>query len=162
VNVSYIDFTAAGPSFVLRPDAVVGAPAYLDDATAPGGRRINMAAFSIPSTLRQGTLGRNELRGFPLFQMDFALGRQFHLSDRIALQFKGELFNIFNHPNFGNPDGTLGLAFPGLFIPFTNTFGLSSSMLANSLGSGGALGGFNPLFQVGGPRSVQLSLKLQF
>jgi hypothetical protein len=94
--------------------------------------------------------------------MDFAIGRQFRLTDRLAVQFKGELFNIFNHPNFGNPSGNLGLAFPGLLIPFTDTFGVSNSMLANSLGSGGALGGFNPLFQVGGPRSVQLSLKLQF
>jgi hypothetical protein len=35
-------------------------------------------------------------------------------------------------------------------------------MLASSLGSRGANGGFNPLYQIGGPRSIQLALKLQF
>ena len=41
-------------------------------------------------------------------------------------------------------------------------FGHSTQTLANSLGSGGANGGFNPLYQIGGPRSIQLALKLQF
>jgi hypothetical protein len=35
-------------------------------------------------------------------------------------------------------------------------------MLANFLGSGGANGGFSPLYQIGGPRSIQLVLQLQF
>jgi hypothetical protein len=41
-------------------------------------------------------------------------------------------------------------------------FGHSTQTLASSLGSGGANGGFNPLYQIGGPRSIQLALKLQF
>jgi hypothetical protein len=41
-------------------------------------------------------------------------------------------------------------------------FGQSTRTLASSLGSGGANGGFNPLYQIGGPRSIQLALKLQF
>jgi hypothetical protein len=68
------------------------------------------------------------------------------------LNFRSEFFNIFNHPNFGNPVNTL-----------TNPlFGRSTQMLANSLGSGGANGGLNPLYQIGGPRSIQFALKLQF
>ncbi len=39
-------------------------------------------------------------------------------------------------------------------------FGRSTQTLANSLGAGGANGGFNPLYQIRGPRSVQLALKL--
>ena len=73
-------------------------------------------------------------------------------AERVALRFRGEFFNIFNHPNFGPPDNTLTDA----------TFGYSTQMLASSLGSGGANGGFNPLYQIGGPRSVQLALKLIF
>ena len=37
----------------------------------------------------------------------------------------------------------------------------STETLANFLGSGGANGGFNPLYQIGGPRSIQLAVKLQ-
>jgi len=63
-----------------------------------------------------------------------------------------QFFNLFNHPNFGPPDNNLTKAL----------FGLSTQTLAGSLGSGGANGGFNPLYQIGGPRSIQLALKLQF
>ena len=41
-------------------------------------------------------------------------------------------------------------------------FGQSTQTLASSLGSGGANGGFNPLYQIGGPRLTQLALRLQF
>jgi hypothetical protein len=41
-------------------------------------------------------------------------------------------------------------------------FGQSTQMLNNYLGSGGLKGGLNPLYQIGGPRSIQLALKLQF
>jgi hypothetical protein len=57
-----------------------------------------------------------------------------------------------NHPNFGNPNNTLT-------DPF---FGRSTKTEASSLGSGGANGGFSPLYQIGGPRSIQLALKLEF
>ena len=69
-----------------------------------------------------------------------------------GLRFRAEFFNIFNHPNFGNPINNLT----------SPLFGHSTQMLASFLGSGGANGGFNPLYQIGGPRSIQLALKLQF
>ena len=75
-----------------------------------------------------------------------------HFKERVQLRFRGEFFNIFNHPNFGPT--TINLTSP--------LFGLSTQTLASSLGSGGANGGFNPLYQIGGPRSIQLALKLQF
>lgn len=39
-------------------------------------------------------------------------------------------------------------------------FGQSTQMFGRGLGAGAASGGLNPLYQVGGPRSVQLALKL--
>jgi len=86
------------------------------------------------------------------------LQRQFHLTEKLGLRFRAEFFNIFNHPNFGNPTNSLA----GCPQSCNPLFGRSTQTLASSLGSGGANGGFNPLYQIGGPRSIQLALKLQF
>ncbi|HWO37639.1 MAG TPA: hypothetical protein VNO32_53370, partial [Candidatus Acidoferrum sp.] len=104
--------------------------------------------------LRQGTLGRNALRGFGATQWDFAVHRDFPIRESIKLQFRAEMFNILNHPNFGPPNSAIGVG----------GFGESSQMLNQSLsgGTGSGAGGFNPLYQLGGPRSVQLALKLAF
>ncbi len=118
----------------------------------PGGKIFNMAAFTAPAAGQQGDFGRNVLRGFGAWQADVALQRQFRITESMGLRFRAEFFNIFNHPNFGNPENTLG----------DPLFGFSTQTLASSLGSGGANGGFNPLYQIGGPRSIQLALKLQF
>src|SRR5262249_258312 len=140
-----------------RADLVLGVPLWIDDPSVAGGKRINKAAFNTGFSGRQGTLGRNSLRGFSLSQVDLALRRQFKLTERFNLQLRAELFNIFNHPNFGNPQGAL--TNNGVPNPL---FGQSTGMLGTSLGSGGANGGFNPLYQIGGPRSTQLALKLTF
>ena len=169
VNITYSRNIGFG-TYNFRPDLVEGIPLYVDDPNAPGGRRFNNAVVIIPGNPRaqvgpfrapvenrQGSLGRNVLRGFPLHQVDLALRRQFNLSERLNLQFKAEVFNLFNHPNFGDP--------PGSFLTgnSANTaFGRSQSMFGRSLGSGGLSGGFSPLYQIGGPRSIQLALKLSF
>jgi hypothetical protein len=135
-----------------RPDLISGVPLYINDPTVAGNRRINRAAFSAPTTARQGSLGYNALRGFAVSQVDLAVRRQFNLSERVKLQFKVESFNLFNHPNFGNPVNLLN----------SNLFGQSTQMFGRSLGSGGINGGLSPLYQIGGSRSTQLALKLQF
>ena len=175
VNVTYTRSLPGIGTQSLRPDLIAGIPLYLSDPTVGGGQRFNntppsaaqlaaagcaaitasapaKGAFCTPVTARQGTLGRNAMRGFSVYQVDFAIRRQFKFDERIYLQFKAEFFNIFNHPNFADPVGSLSLS----------TYGTSQSMLGRSLGSGGVSGGFNPLYQIGGPRSVQLSLKLGF
>jgi hypothetical protein len=166
VNVTYnANITGLG-SFSLRPDLVAGIPLYLHDPTAPGGRRFNntqlvvpgnplpqIGPFLRPAPARQGTLGRNALRGFPVWLWDFALRRQFDLAEHLNLQLRAEFFNVLNHPNFADPNGALSTS---------STFGVSTSMLGRSLGVGGLQGGFNPLYQIGGPRSIQFSLKLNF
>jgi hypothetical protein len=152
VNVS-INRQLFGVSFGRsRPDTVAGVPLYLNDPTAAGGRRFNRAAFSIPAQARQGTAERNALRGFPVAQVDFALRRQFKLTERLRMQVRAEAFNLFNHANFGDPVGLLT----------SPQFGQSLQMLGRDLGGGATDGSFSPLYQIGGPRSVQLALKLQF
>jgi hypothetical protein len=92
------------------------------------------------------------LRGFPMSQVNLALRRQFRIHERFDLQLRAEFQNLFNHANFGNPVGDLN----------SGLFGQSTSMLGRSLGSGGSNGGLSPLYQLGGPRSIQMGLKLQF
>lgn len=169
VNVTYSRRTSFG-SVALRPDLVPDIDLYLSDPNAPGGKRLNntpvssiqRGPFLIPNTVRNGTLGRNALRGFPMWQIDFAVRRQFNLVEQLRMQVKAEFFNLFNHPNFGDPLSSLGSVSPAGVATFSSAFGVSNMTLAQSLGSGGLTGGFNPLYQVGGPRSVQLSLKFEF
>jgi hypothetical protein len=149
-----------GIETAIRPDVVPGQPFYLYGQQYPGGRAINPAAFTDPpadpvtqTPTRQGNLGRNALRGFGATQWDFAAHRDFRLRESVKLQFRAELFNVLNHPNFGPPDPSFGAA----------GFGISKANLAQSLASGSlGAGGFSPLYQIGGPRSVQLALKLFF
>ena len=169
VNVSYSRRTSFG-SVSLRPDLVPNIEVYLTDSNAPGGKRLNntpvssiqRGPFLIPNTVRNGTLGRNALRGFPMWQIDFAVRRQFNLGEQLRMHVKAEFFNLFNHPNFGDPVSSLASVSPAGVVTFSPAFGVSNMTLAQSLGSGGLTGGFNPLYQVGGPRSVQLSLKFEF
>jgi hypothetical protein len=142
----------SGADGVQRPNLVPGVPLWITDPNVAGGREINPAAFSIPAGPVQGDLGRNALRGFGATNVDFTLRRQFKIRERLALQARGDLFNIFNHPNFGSPINYLS----------SPQFGQSTQMLGTSLGGGGQSGGLNPLYQIGGPRSAQLALKLLF
>lgn len=122
----------------------------------PGGWAINPCAFvvvgSAPSAPcpTNGTVGglapRNFLHGFGAWQMNLAIRREFPIQERLKLQFRAEAFNIFNHPNFGYIDP----------FSFDSKFGQATSTLANSLGV------LSPLYQMGGPRSMQFALKLVF
>ena len=142
----------SGASSVQRPNLVSGVPLWIANPNVGGGKEINPAAFSTPVGPVQGDLGRNALRGFGAAQVDLTLRRQFKLRERLSLQARADLFNIFNHPNFGSPINYMS----------SPLFGQSTQMLGSSLGSGGQSGGLNPLYQIGGPRSAQLALKLIF
>lgn len=131
----------------IRPDLVVGQPLWITDLTAGGGKSLNPAAFLTPPGNRQGTEGRNDISGFGLTQVDMSIARKFALLEGLNLQFRLDAFNVLNHPNFANPQG---------IIPFGPLELRSTSMLNRGLG------GLNPLFQEGGPRSLQLSLRLAF
>ena len=145
-------FEAPGVELYPRPNLVPGVQLELFGSGYPGDKIFNQAAFSATPAGQQGNFGRNVLRGFDAAQADLGVERMFRLTDRIRLRFRGEFFNILNHPNFGSPTNSLT----------SPLFGHSTQTLANSLGTGGANGGFNPLYQIGGPRSIQLAMKLSF
>ena len=150
---------------VFRPDIVPGVPQYLKGAqckavfagvgSCPGSRALNPASFMDPpnnggNPTRQGNLGRNARRALGLMQWDFSAHRDFPIFERVKLQFRGELFNILNHPNFG--------PFNNAFETGNSYFGESTSMLNQYLGSTGQ----NQLYTPGGSRSGELALKLMF
>jgi hypothetical protein len=113
---------------------------------------LNPAAFDAKTPVaqnRQGTLGRNAIPGFGLTQVDLSVGRKFPITERVNLQFRADAFNLFNHPNFANPGAD----------PSAPSTLLSRQMLNQGLNQSS---GLNPLFQQGGPRSLQLSLRLAF
>src|SRR5258705_1809446 len=152
VDVIGATSNVGGVTLASRPNLNPGVPLELFGTQYPGGKIFNRAAFTAAPAGQQGNFGRNVLRGFGAWQVDMSAQRNFHLTDKVGLRFRAEFFNIFNHPNFGSPINTL-----------TNgLFGRSTQTLANFLGAGGANGGLNPLYQIGGPRSIQFALKLQF
>jgi outer membrane receptor protein involved in Fe transport len=157
-DIAFFEFR--GVTAQIRPDVVPDQSYYLYGPQYPGGVAFNPAAFTGPpvdpvtgSPTRQGNLGRNALRAFGATQWDFALHRDFHFWDRVTLQFRAEMFNLLNHPNFGPEFNEFG----------SSRFGVSTQMLGASLNSGNLGGGaFSPLYQIGGSRSMQFALKLSF
>ena len=138
-------------TYAFRPDLVAGVPVWIDNPDVAGGRQINPAALVVPAAPVQGDLGRNALRGFDLVQMDLSARRTFRIRDTVSLLFRADVFNALNHPNFANPVDFIG----------SGLFGISTATVANS-GVGGGAFGLNSIFNIGGPRAAQLSLKLQF
>ncbi len=145
-SIGNLNVPETGGFYSRRPDYVPGQSLYVDDPSAPGGRRFNAAAFTTPAPNTQGDFMRNGLRGFWASQVDLAIRREFHLSGPIRLQIKAELFNVFNHPNFAGPDGSVT----------SSLFGRPTAMLNRGLG------GLNALYQMGGPRSGEFVAKILF
>jgi hypothetical protein len=156
----YAGLELANSSILVRPDVVPGQPFYLYGPQYPGGKALNPNAFTAPPTnpitgspLRQGDLGRNAFRAFGLTQWDFAVHRDFPIREALKLQFRAEMFNVFNHPNFAPFDNTFGT---------DPLFGRSTSLQNQALAGIGGYGGLSALYSLGGPRSIQLALKLIF
>lgn len=183
VSISDLNFSGRpfdGGIFAdVRPDIVLGQPLYLYGAECasvqqaagdlapgmpcPGGMGFNPNAFTDPpvdpstGNPRQGNAPRNFLRGFGTTQWDFAVHRTFAIREPLKLEFRAEMFNVLNHPNFAPPSG----GWPFGFGISTQTLGQYLNGGSTNISNAGG-GAFNPLYQIGGPRSIQLALKLQF
>lgn len=117
------------------------------------------AASCIPGTQHFGTLGRNSLRGPEYRNVDFALVKQTDINERLKVQIRAEFFNVFNHPNFGSPlypgysaDASLN----GIDPKTGKGIGFMPLTVTPDVGIG------NPFLGGGGPRNIQLALKLIF
>ncbi|WP_321475856.1 TonB-dependent receptor domain-containing protein [uncultured Paludibaculum sp.] len=150
--VDILGTTAVDPTLGIQvsyqPNVVAGQPLYLYNGALPGGRAINFNAFSSAPAGMQGNSGRNIARGFGATQLDLAVRRDFVITERFRLQLRAEGFNILNHPIFGSIYNQLSVG--------AARFGLAYNTMNTQLG------GLNSLYQMGGPRSLQLALKLRF
>ena len=174
--------TLTGTFFGLptRPDFASGVPVrnphgkWTDSTIGSTYSYYNAEAYMVepgynanpgdPSTL--GNVPRNSLPGPKFFQWDFSGMKNFPVTEKIKVQFRGDLFNILNHPNFGNP-GNMGIC---TAISSTLPTSTCSGGPATGVGDNASFstvgetiaGSDNSLVGSGTARQIQLALKLIF
>jgi len=124
------------PACGTTPFATLAVPCtFSSTPTTPGGKTYPI----VPGSCHPGTLGRNAIPGPDFVNTDFSITKDTRITERLNLQFRTEMFDIFNHPNFGNPVLT---ATSGSFGTITSTR--------------------FPTGDFGSSRQVQFALLLQF
>ncbi len=128
-----------------RPDLVPGVPIFLDGDNDPT-TLLNPAAFALPAAGTFGSLGRGTIRGPGIRNVDFSINKNFRLGERYGVQFRAEVFNIFNHVNFIGADTNIA------FQDNRNeaNFGQSTN------------GSFGTLNATAAAREIQFGLKFTF
>ncbi|MGA3019272.1 MAG: TonB-dependent receptor [Bryobacteraceae bacterium] len=131
---------------------ITGAPSPLDGGVTGG------VAYAAPTQGRAGWLPRNSSTAPGFHNVDFRVGRQFSITERLKLSLIGEAFNLFNHTNVSSVSNTAFsylAAGSGLcaghtnacFTPYTSTPFLATTATSNLLW---------------GPRQLQLSGRITF
>ena len=145
---------------VRRPDLVPGVDPFINDG---GLLFLNPAAFAAPMPGTFGNMERNSIHGPDFRQTDIFFSKGINAGGRSHLEFRVEIFNLFNTVNFQNPGGTLNAAIPASpgqantlqpGQPYTAaaagpTFGLYTSTVGRTVG-------------LGTPRQVQFALRYSF
>jgi hypothetical protein len=164
------DYNGTG-EFFPRPD-LVGDP-YA--GTSGPHNFLNLSAFSVPCTLDPagdgsaasclpgtqhfGSLGRNSLIGPVYRNLDLSVFKTTSLNERIKLQFRAELFNALNHPNFSSPllpGFSVDASFNGIDPVTGRGIGFLPITVTPDVGIG------NPFLGGGSSRNIQFALKLLF
>ena len=142
VNVTVDRSTSAlpdGDANNTRPSLVPGVP--LKPVGGPSiAEWINPTAFTIPAHGTYGDAGRNLVRAPGLWQADAGIGKRIEITERMRIEVRGEVFNLFNRAQYGIP----GADFSG------GNFGsITSTVNTGSTGTGT-------------PRQIQFMLRLDF
>ena len=119
-----------------RPFLVPGVPLILPNPSPD--QWINPAAF-VQQATGFGDAGRNILTGPGFANVDFSIAKDTKITERVSLQFRGEAFNLLNHPNFGQPQNNFAVASFGQITATRTTRG-----------------------DLGSSRQIQFALKLLF
>jgi len=158
---------------VRRPDLVSGVNPYLTNDRLI----LNPAAFTTPRPGTFGNVPRNFLRGPDFQQFDLIFNKRFKFTETTNLEFRTEIFNVFNRANFDVPGSRLNLALPSAsfttdpdpakrFYTFTTS---NTNQPGQSYTQGAAGGTFGLLRQtvvrdvgLGTSRQIQFALRLNF
>jgi Carboxypeptidase regulatory-like domain/TonB dependent receptor len=127
-----------------RPNRVPGVSQY---GTGSGPDNfLNGAAYSMPAPGTFGNLGRDTFYGPSYKQIDFSILKKTRVTESKNFEFRAEMFNLFNHPNFDEPNGFWGVDGSGKVF---SSFGQIFNTLGRTLG-------------VGTSRQIQLALRFNF
>jgi hypothetical protein len=140
-----------GNSSGQRPNLVPGTSLYA--ASQTNTNWFNPAAFSAPANGTWGNLGRYMANGPGCYEIDSSLQKRFHLSERVAINFRAAAYNLLNHPQYKTPASTVGSVTgsgSNLSIKPSSTFGIISGVLNT-----GATG-------TGAPRRIEFMFRADF
>ncbi len=153
---SFFNFNFATQSnFHQRPNILPGVDPILANWN-PSTGYLNPLAFQQPADGTFGSLGRNQIFGPGYWNVDFSVSKTNKLTEQLTMQLRVEFFNIFNHPNFALPGGTIipGVNADGRINRDAGPAGLITQTPDVAQGNPG-LGG-------GGPRVIQLGIRFTF
>ncbi len=124
------------PACATTTNATLAVPCtFSSTPTTPGGKSYPI----VPGSCHPGTLGRDAITGPGFVNTDFSITKDTKITERLNLQFRTEMFDVFNHPNFGNP------------------------VLTATSGAFGFIGSTRfPTGDFGSARQIQFALLLQF
>ena len=127
-----------------RANPVAGAPLLPSGFHQGPEQWYNPAAFVLPPPFTYGTLGRNTLRGPKSINWDFALLKNFRITESKRFQFRSEFFNVFNNVNLSPPGG-------GASGGFSTIGGETQTAVSDP--------NFMKIFSAAAAREIQVSLK---
>jgi hypothetical protein len=149
INIVTTNATFTGLPNTLRPDLLGDVPTGIGSAPNGNPQYFPSAACATPTPgclflVKNGfgSLGRNSIIGPGFNDVDFSLFKNTRVTERVAVQLRSDFFNLFNHPNFGQPNRIVSTA-------AGNTFGQITTTRF-------------PVGDSGSSRQIQLALKLMF
>jgi hypothetical protein len=147
---------------VRRPNIVSGVSQFLNNDR----NLINPAAFATPLPGTFGDLARNALRGPNFTQFDLVLNKRFQITESSNIEFRTEIFNIFNHANFAVPATTLNNALPTITTAGVLASGLQPGQAFTQSAAGGTFGLLRQTVErtvgLGTNRQIQFALRYNF
>lgn len=147
---------------VRRPNLLPGVSPYLNDDRG----LLNPAAFAIPDAGTFGDLARNALRGPNFWQADLIFNKRVPLTERVKVEFRAEIFNLFNKTNFALPSSTLNVGLPTISSAGVLGGGLQPGQAYTQSAAGSTFGLLRQTVErtvgLGTNRQVQFALRLTF